>query len=336
MNTLSQRTVPLALALAALALNSSAATPLYVGVFLENAPMLTARAHHSATSLNNGKVLVVGGLGDMDEGFPVLASAELYDPANGMWTATGSMNHARFHHTATLLADGKVLVVGGLASPSKLGPRGFGFPNAKELASDGLAALSSGSSVTPSSVTVAELYDPATGKWTETGALNTVRFADTATLLPNGKVLLTGNAEFLDGRYSAEIYDPAAGYWTPASPASTTFFRVPTATLLRDGQVLVVGGAQVGIRSFTAAIFNPASGKMDHHHELDDNGRTRFSNRDPIVERQGSGRGSAFPERLCFQHADLRSSQPELGPRLAQCLRCGQITRRPCWETGQC
>ena len=102
--------------------------------FEETGSLITPHAQHTATLLSNGKVLVAGGV----FGSP-LASAELYDPANGTWTATGSLAHARFDHTATLLRNGKVLVVGGYDVP------------------------------------IAELYDPTSGTWTATGRLTTGR-----------------------------------------------------------------------------------------------------------------------------------------------------------------
>src|SRR5205809_4947782 len=104
----------------------------------------------------NGKVLVAGGTID---GSQVFSSTELYDPATGTWTATGSLGTARYRHTATLLPSGKVLVAGGV--------------NGSDLHST-------------------ELYDPATGTWTATGSLGTAHKNHTATLLPNGKVLLAG------------------------------------------------------------------------------------------------------------------------------------------------
>src|SRR5881409_1308320 len=99
-------------------------------------------------------VLVAGGI---DTKFNVLASAELYDPASGTWTATGSLNTARVAHTATLLPSGMVLVAGG---------SGRGFPASTVL------------------------YDPARGTWSFAGRLNTGRYSHTATLLPNGMVLV--------------------------------------------------------------------------------------------------------------------------------------------------
>jgi hypothetical protein len=147
----------------------------------------------------------------------------------GEWDFTGSLNTARYLHTATLLADGKVLVVGG-RNPD------ISFASA-------------------------ELYDPATGNWTPTGSLTTGRYLHTATLLADGKVLVAGGYLRSSGPLaSAELYDPATGIWTLTGSLHTArYFH--TATLLPDGEVLVVGGADVdGFTVGSAELYNPATG----------------------------------------------------------------------------
>ena len=194
------------------------------GVFEETGSLGTGRYSHTATLLPNGKVLVAGGL----TGFPsgtIIASAELYDPASGTWTATGSLAHARCQHTATLLPNGKVLVAGG--------------QNGSALAS-------------------VELYDPASGTWTASGNLATARATHTATLLPNGKVLVAGNY-ITSSNKSAEVYDPMSGTWT--TTASLAIGRGShTATLLTNGRVLVAGGVGGSGSLASAELYDPASG----------------------------------------------------------------------------
>ncbi len=95
--------------------NSLASVELYdphTGKWSSTGSLNTARLSHTATLLNNGMVLVVGGYGNNVNG-RVLASVELYDPHTGSWSPTGSLNTARADHTASLLYNGKVLVVGG-------------------------------------------------------------------------------------------------------------------------------------------------------------------------------------------------------------------------------
>jgi N-acetylneuraminic acid mutarotase len=135
----------------------------------------------TATSLMDGTVLFLGR--EQSDG-PAFCTY-LYDSASGKWPATGPMNEPRQNHTATLLADGKVLAVGG---------QGIAFPG----------TLSS-----------AELYNPSTKIWTKIPDLLTVpRSFHTATLLPNGKVLIAGgsDAQVINGRVqdysSTELYDP--------------------------------------------------------------------------------------------------------------------------------
>jgi len=171
-----------------------------------------ARVGHTTTLLPNGKVLVAGAASSFPSS-STFDSAELYDPASGTWTYTGSLNTGRWDHTATLLLNGKVLVAGG---------------------------CSLGETPCFSRLNSAELYDAATGTWSYTGSLNTVRNAHTATLLSNGKVLIVGG--YSGGRPGAEVYDPSTGTWTYTGDLnSVNSYFIPTATLLFGGKVLVAG-----------------------------------------------------------------------------------------------
>src|SRR5262249_29158008 len=126
--------------------------------FTVTGSLATGRKGHTATLLNNGKLLVTGGYNQTAG--PYLPTSEIYDPVAGTWAATGSLSTARAGQTATLLAGGKVLVVGGVGSGG-------------DLAS-------------------AELYDPTKGTWTSTGNMASARSAHTATLLDNGRVVVAG------------------------------------------------------------------------------------------------------------------------------------------------
>jgi hypothetical protein len=134
------------------------------------------------------------------------------------WKATGQMMVPRVNHTATLLPTGRVLVVGGQ----------FGMPGATYK--DGADFHAS-----------AELYDPATGTWRATGSLSAARVWHTATLLPSGKVLVTGGDSGGGALATAELYDPATGTWRATGSLSRRREH-HTATLLSSGKVLVAGG----------------------------------------------------------------------------------------------
>jgi len=214
--------------------------------------MWSARACPTATLLKDGRVLIIGGV---DVSGAVLTTAELFDPTNGSFTSAGSMQTARVFHTATLLQDGRVLVAGGTdqASANLLNP-----------------------AIDP--VSSAELFDPATGRFSSTGGMIATRFAHTATLLSSGKVLIaggstTGNFAGEASLASAEIFDPANGKF--ASTGSMAIARADhTATLLNDGTVLIAGGdpdnimnlvTGISIGNFpvplsSAELFDPASG----------------------------------------------------------------------------
>lgn len=232
--------------------------------------MRVARSGHTATLLPNGKVLVAGGT---NGGY--LATAELFDPATGQWTATGPMHAARSVFIACLLADGRVLVAGGtngspLASAELYDPASGQWTltgpmaaarltETAALLSDGtlLVAGGNGGAAGGGSLATAERYDPATGSWSATGAMNAGRTGATATLLPDGKVLVTGGYDGNDLTLaSTEFYDPASGRWTPTGAMiDARYFH--TATLLPNGNVLLVGGANDIASLATAELHVP-------------------------------------------------------------------------------
>lgn len=145
-----------------------------------------------------------------------------------MWTPGASMSMSRYFHTATKLADGRVLVVGGCSS----------FVCALDTA---------------------ELYDPGTNAWSFVGRLARGRYGHEATLLRDGRVLVTGGFGSFGPDNSAEIYDPGSRTWTPAAPMSARSFH--TATRLADvpGRVLVVGGHNNGLSVGLVEIYDPTT-----------------------------------------------------------------------------
>ena len=246
----------------------------------------TPRAFHTATLLLNGKVLVVGG----SNGGIASSSAELYDPATGAWSITGSLNIVRFSRTATLLQNGKVLVVADAGGATDTSAELYDPATGAWSTTGGLnqarssftatllengKVLVTGGWNTDSAVATAELYDPATGTWSVTGSLIQARYGQTATLLQNGKVLVAGGSDDGDGvtnLASAELYDPATGTWTSTGNLNTSRI-LHTATLLPNGKVLVAGGyfhnmvlVDVGFYAASptslngAELYDPASG----------------------------------------------------------------------------
>ena len=200
------------------------------GRWTETGSMLAPRSQgHSATLLPGGKVLVAGG-DSLATGHLPQSSAELYDPATGTWTETGSMTLGRSHHSATLLPDGKVLIAGGTV-----------FSSNRYRASK-----------------KAEVYDPATGTWTSTKSMTVGRADPTAARLPDGKIMVIGGSDDTPGRHSAEIYDPRARTWAGTSPFDAVG-SCRIATSLADGEVLVVCAEANGTRT-AAALYDPTTG----------------------------------------------------------------------------
>ncbi len=229
MRTINNLCSPLNLLLLCLSfapLRVSRADPAVRGAWTFTGTMHDARQFHTTTLLLDGRVLVAGG---EDANGITLHSAELYDPNTGEWSLTGSLQEGRAIHTATLLSDGRVLVAGGFDSD-----------------------------FSHSILRSAELYDPATGTWSQTGDMGTVREFHAATLLPNGKVLVVGTAGGI--RYhQAELYDPDTGTWSFTGPLAQPV-AFPIATLLQDGEVLIAGGNLSFEVSHFAVLYDVANG----------------------------------------------------------------------------
>jgi uncharacterized repeat protein (TIGR03803 family) len=226
------------------------------------ASMQSSRDSHRATLLANGQVLVSGGGGD--------ASSEVYDPNSGTWINYASMNDERLIHTATLLANGQVLAAGGyndnsgqdLSSAELYDPvagtwsvtASMTYPAdtfAAVLLTNGTVLVCGGSDASDGIFyeTNAAIYYPATQTWTNTAPMHEARAGLTATLLPNGKVLVVGG----NGDNTAEVYDPVAKTWTFVSDLNDGWYQ-PNTVLLTNGQVMVLGDGNSDVE-----IYDPSA-----------------------------------------------------------------------------
>lgn len=190
-----------------------------------SAKMTVPRGDARATLLRNGDVLITGGgHSDSPEG---IASAEIFHAADMTFYAVRPMHFARVSHTATLLRDGRVLIVGGRGERVNA---------------------------------IAEIYDPKTQRFSDTGSLVTARYKHTAGLLSDGRVLVAGGSDERDWNgnlSSVEIYDPKSGKFNAIASLNTARFKLPgEAVALRSGSLLIAGGAK------EVDIFDPATGKF--------------------------------------------------------------------------
>jgi hypothetical protein len=242
------------------------------GSFASTGSMFAQRAVHTATRLNDGRVLIIGGGS---------ATAELYDPMTGTFSQTGSMSANRAAHTATLLTNGSVLVTGGGSGASVLataeiydpqtgafsaaGGSGMNAPRIWHSATrlpDGRVLLTGGFDVSGDSIITAELYDPASDTFSTTGVMNEPRARHTSTLLHDGTVLVAAGRGIGYGkRGTADIYDPASGTFTGTGlllGERDSHFAI----LMPDGKVLISGGDNfdlANVQGITAEIYEPST-----------------------------------------------------------------------------
>jgi hypothetical protein len=194
--------------------------------------MAVARYGETATLLHDGRVLIAGGfgMGTPPQIIPgpgpglatapaaVLSAAEVYDPSEDAFTVTGSMSHPHKGHTATLLADGRVLIAGGIDHG------GWGHASAD-----------------------AELFNPPTGTFSTAPPMSSGRAGNSATLLSSGEVLLVGGycCHVLDDWSSwpllADLFELASGTFITTGPMSRPRFN-PVAIRVAGDDVLVIGG----------------------------------------------------------------------------------------------
>ena len=189
------------------------------GGWRQVAPMSQPRDGHTATTLADGRVLVIGGRPGETVAGPTAAPAEIWTSATGAWTPIGRPRQERAGHTATRLADGRVLITGGTPLRAPFGP-------------------------TPEPLAGAEVWDPRTDRWTDVSPMRFARSGHDAALLADGRVLVAGGIPM-----RGEIWDPATDRWT-LTPWFTEMIGANIhLTALRDGRVLAM--TQIGVQLWT-------------------------------------------------------------------------------------
>ena len=244
------------------------------GTWTTTGSLNVARTRHSATLLADGRVLVAGG----DDGGAKSTSCEVYDPATGQWTPTGSLNVTRSLHSATRLPNGKIPcrrrstdeergaydrrpAIGGSRDSQT---RSISSGHTATLLRSGYVLLVGGTNVGGSGdyVSTVELYSPGDRTWSTSASLPEPRGSHSATLLPDGGVLIAGGitsgTDEDDRRtYVYRLLFPPLGSWTSAESITVRRFD-HTATLLTEGRVLVAAGKNNPSAPVITEVYNPA------------------------------------------------------------------------------
>jgi WD40 repeat protein len=271
------------------------------------------RTFGAAATLPNGLVLVAGGL---DHAGKYLSAVDVYNSQSSITSFVGDLKHSLAGLTATTLQDGSVLIAGGEDSPVSAVPEAMIYgpaaiptsaapttsaaggltlvsawslaqPRALHTATllqDGRVLIAGGRDDTDTTLATAEVYEPATGSFTQTGPMSSARIRDTATLLPDGRVLISGGKD-ATGQVlaTAELFDPKTGDFIKTGSMSTPRFNAK-AVALADGRVLIVGGNDGSKPLDTLETYDPKSGKFSSA------GRMSVPRDDPAVAVLGGAK----------------------------------------------
>ena len=241
--------------------------------------MARPRDAHTATTLPDGRVLIVGGFAR--EGTPPLAETELFDPTTDRFGPTGSLHTARGGHVAVLMGNGKVLVAGGWIGPrtytdsveifdpasgtfasgpampaARLGAAAIALPDGRVLVTGGQEAPDRGQPT-------AWVYLPAAVRWQAVGPMGTPRFKHAMALLPDGRVLVLGGTT--DDRHvlaTTEVFDPATNTFTPGPDMGVERYKITDAVTVAKGRVVVAGGTQIDTYDASSARFQLVPGSQ--------------------------------------------------------------------------
>jgi N-acetylneuraminic acid mutarotase len=279
--------------------NPTASAPAEPWQWASAGAMTTARSFHTATLLTDGRVLLAGGRSGVNPDVS-LSSAEIYDPVSGTFQAAASLGTPRHQHSATLLPDGRVLVIGGynpsqgwLGSAEIYDPAtdqwsitqpifAHGVTHTATLLKDGRVLVMAGTiqSGSASPDDRVEIFDPETDRWQRAALHENTGGNHTATLLPDGRVLIAG------GSADPAIYNPGSDTWQATS--SLTVERCwAKAALLQDGRVLLIGGIllpQEGTVLNSVEIYDPASSSWQEAAPL---AQARFDHTATLLPNRG-------------------------------------------------